>query len=68
MTAPQAPEPTAMPFDRGSRTYLVSTERLREFGKLSWAERLRWVEESAQFVRMAQAALQAQKKPAPKSS
>lgn len=51
------PPPT---FDRGNRTYSVSDERLREFGKLSAAERLRWVEESAQFVRLGQAALKAQ--------
>ena len=49
------------PFDRGNRTYHISTERLQKFGKLTWAQRLRWVEESAQFIRMAQAALKAQK-------
>lgn len=49
-----SPQPA---FDRGNRTYSVSDERLREFGKLSVAERLRWVEESAQFVRLGQAAL-----------
>jgi hypothetical protein len=54
---------TLTAFDRGSRTYLVSTERMREFGKLTWTERLRWVEESAQFIRMAQAAMQAKSKP-----
>jgi hypothetical protein len=54
--------PIPSSFDRGTRTYLVSTEPLREFGKLTWAERLRWVEESAQFIRMAQAALETQKK------
>ena len=51
---PSSPQPA---FDRGNRTYSVSDERLREFGKLSVAERLRWVEESAQFVRLGQAAL-----------
>lgn len=56
MNTPSPP----LAFDRGNRTYWVSDERLREFGKLSVAERLRWVEESAQFVRLGQAALKAQ--------
>lgn len=51
----------AQVFDRGGRTYNVSDERLRAFARLSWSERLRWVEESAQFVRMGQAALKAQR-------
>ena len=52
-----------MAFDRGNRTYLVSTERLREFGKLTWAERLRWVEQSAHFIRIAQLDMQTKGKP-----
>jgi hypothetical protein len=56
MNTPSPP----LAFDRGNRTYWVSDERLREFGKLSVAERLRWVEESAQFVRLGQATLKVQ--------
>ncbi len=41
---------------RDNRTYHVSTERLIAFGRLSYAERLLWVEQCSQFVRMAQAA------------
>ena len=55
----------AQGFERGSRTYSVSDERLRAFSRLSWSERLRWVEESAQFVRMGQAALKGKQPPPP---
>ncbi len=41
---------------RAQRTYQVSDERLRAFGQLSYAQRLQWVEQCSQFVRMAQAA------------
>lgn len=41
---------------RDSRTYFVSDERLRAFAQLSHAQRLQWVEQCSQFVRMAQAA------------
>lgn len=43
------------PFDRGDRTYFVSDERLRAFGQLTPEQRLRWVEELAAFLRLAQA-------------
>ena len=43
-----------MPFDRANRTYYVSDERLRAFGALTTEEKLRWVEELASFLRMAQ--------------
>jgi len=43
-----------MPFDRGNRTYYVSDERLRTFRALPTEEKLRWVEELATFLRMAQ--------------
>jgi hypothetical protein len=43
-------------FDRGDRTYHVSDERLRAFAKLTVAQRLQWVEQCSQFVRLAQAA------------
>lgn len=52
MTMPQ-PMPA---FDRGDRTYHVSDERLRAFAKLTVAQRLQWVEQCSQFVRLAQAA------------
>ena len=43
-----------MPFDRANRTYSVSDERLRAFRALTTEEKLRWVEELASFLRMAQ--------------
>lgn len=42
--------------DRGDRTYHVSDERLRAFARLTVAQRLQWVEQCSQFVRLAQAA------------
>lgn len=47
-----APPSTA----RDQRTYYVSDERLRAFAQLSYAQRLQWVEQCSQFVRMAQMA------------
>lgn len=44
-----------MAFDRGNRTYYVSDERLRTFRALPAEEKLRWVEELATFLRLAQA-------------
>jgi hypothetical protein len=41
---------------RDQRTYFVSDERLRTFAKLSPLQRLQWVEQCSQFVRMAQQA------------
>ena len=41
---------------RDSRTYHVSDERLRAFAQLSYAQRLQWVEQCSQFVRLAQMA------------
>lgn len=49
------PQPTPA-FDRGDRTYHVSDERLRAFAQLTLAQRLQWVEQCSQFVRLAQAA------------
>lgn len=43
-----------MPVDRGNRTYHVSDERLQAFRALSPEEKLRWVEELATFLRLAQ--------------
>lgn len=43
-------------FDRGDRTYHVSDERLKAFAQLSVAQRLQWVEQCSQFVRLAQVA------------
>lgn len=48
------PQP-APAFDRGDRTHHVSDERLKAFAQLSVAQRLQWVEQCAQFVRLAQA-------------
>ena len=41
------------PFNPDDRTYLVSDERLKAFKSLTPAERLRWVEELAMFLRLA---------------
>ncbi|TAG25856.1 MAG: hypothetical protein EAZ37_11450 [Burkholderiales bacterium] len=41
---------------RAQRTYHVSDARLHAFGQLNYAQRLQWVEQCSQFVRMAQAA------------
>lgn len=41
------------PFDPGDRTYFVSDERLRAFRALTPEQRLRWVEELANFLRLA---------------
>lgn len=43
--------------DRGQRRYHVSTERLREFAKLTPYERLKWVEQCSTFVRLGQQSL-----------
>lgn len=43
-----------MPFDRANRTYYVSDERLRAFRALTTDEKLRWFEELANFLHMAQ--------------
>ncbi len=52
-----APQHTPV-VDRGDRTYHVSDERLRAFAQLTVAQRLQWVEQCSQFVRLAQAAKQ----------
>jgi len=57
------PQPTPV-LDRGDRTYHVSDERLRAFAQLSVAQRLAWVEQCSQFVRLAQAA-KSQARPQP---
>ena len=44
-----------MNFNRGDRTYHVSDERLQEFAKLSAAQKLAWVEQCSQFIRLARA-------------
>jgi hypothetical protein len=51
--------------NRGDRTYHVSDERLRAFAQLTVAQRLQWVEQCSQFVRLAQAA-KAQAAPEPR--
>jgi hypothetical protein len=47
----------ATPNPRDQRTYYVSDERLRAFAQLSYAQRLQWVEQCSQFVRLAQQAM-----------
>lgn len=41
------------PFPPGDRTYYVSDERLRAFQMLTPEQKLRWVEELANFLRLA---------------
>jgi hypothetical protein len=48
--------PTTASTLRDQRTYFVSDERLRVFAQLSHAQRLQWVEQCSQFVRMARLA------------
>ena len=43
----------SQPFPPGDRTYYVSDERLRAFRMLTPEQRLRWVEELANFLRLA---------------
>lgn len=47
-----------MIFQPGDRTYHVSDERLKTFLALTPEQRLRWVEELAVFLRLAQLARQ----------
>jgi hypothetical protein len=47
----------ATPNPRDQRTYYLSDERLRAFAQLSYAQRLQWVEQCSQFVRLAQQAM-----------
>ena len=49
--------PATRPSARDQRTYYVSDERLRAFAQLSYAQRLQWVEQCSQFVRLAQRAM-----------
>ena len=49
--------PATRPSARDQRTYYVSDERLRAFAQLSYAQRLQWVEQCSQFVRLAQLAM-----------
>ena len=49
--------PDATPNPRDQRSYYVSDERLRAFAQLSYAQRLEWVEQCSQFVRLAQQAM-----------
>ena len=53
----QAPEP----FDPSQRTYEISRERLEAYGKLTIEQRLKWVEESAAFLRLARLSREANK-------
>lgn len=48
--------PSAIASARDNRTYYLSDERLHAFAQLSYAQRLQWVEQCSQFVRMAQLA------------
>jgi len=45
-----------MNFDPANRTYHLSDARMQAFRQLTPAERLRWVEELAQFLRLAKVA------------
>jgi hypothetical protein len=49
--------PAVTPSARDQRTYYVSDERLHAFAQLSYAQRLQWVEQCSQFVRLGQQAM-----------
>jgi hypothetical protein len=49
--------PVVTPNPRDQRSYYVSDERLQAFAQLSYAQRLQWVEQCSQFVRLAQHAM-----------
>lgn len=49
----QMKQATNKPFDPAERTYEVSEERLRAYQALTPAQRFKWVEESAAFLRLA---------------
>ena len=46
-------QPANKPFEPAERTYELSDERLRAYQALTPAQRLKWVEESAAFLRLA---------------
>jgi hypothetical protein len=48
-------------FNAADRTYHVSDERLRAFKALTPAQRLKWVEELAAFLRLAKVSKKYQK-------
>lgn len=48
-------QPTNSGFNPADRTYHVSDERLRAFKALTPAQRLKWVEELAHFLRLSKA-------------
>ena len=49
-------------FNPGDRTYFVDDERLRAFKALTPEQRLHWVEELANFLRLARANREHQRK------
>ena len=53
-----------MSFDRGSRTYHLSDERLRAFGALPVEARLRWAEEIGRFLCLARQSREREASPA----
>ena len=59
--------PAIRPSARDQRTYYVSDERLHAFAQLSYAQRLQWVEQCSQFVRLAQQAMAKDNKKYPMS-
>ncbi len=58
--------PVATSNTRDQRSYYVSDERLRAFAQLSYAQRLQWVEQCSQFVRLAQETMARDKQPSGK--
>ena len=60
--------PAVTPSARDQRTYYVSDERLHAFAQLSYAQRLQWVEQCSQFVRLAQLAMAKHNKKYPMSA
>ena len=58
MRAPDLAQAFVSQSQRDQRTYYLSDERMRAFAQLTPLQRLQWVEQCSQFVRLGQSALQ----------
>lgn len=58
MRAPDLAQAFVSRSQRDQRTYYLSDERMRAFAQLTPLQRLQWVEQCSQFVRLGQLALQ----------
>lgn len=58
MRVPRLAQAFVSQSQRDQRTYYLSDERMRAFAQLTPLQRLQWVEQCSQFVRLGQLALQ----------